>query len=44
MAGSVGRSLKRVPVAVWLGGYRCRHELVPLVDAKDLKQYEIGAR
>uniref|UniRef100_A0A6H1ZFD7 Uncharacterized protein n=1 Tax=viral metagenome TaxID=1070528 RepID=A0A6H1ZFD7_9ZZZZ len=44
MAGSFGRSLKLVPVAVWLGGYRCRHELVPLVDAKDLKQYEIGAR
>lgn len=44
MAGEFKRSPKLIPVSIWLGGYRCRHELVPLVDAKDLKAYEIGAR
>jgi hypothetical protein len=44
MAGEFGRSPKLIPVSIWLGGYRCRHELVPLVDAKDIRLYEIGAR
>jgi len=41
LKGSFKRDPKLVPVATWLGGYNCRHQLVPL-QGPAVSRYKIG--
>lgn len=43
-AGSYGRNPGLLPVYAYLGGYNCRHELVPLPGEKAWLQYPVGPR